>query len=333
MKNERAFQKALAFFPPAERMLLSRCAGSVDGAVCEIRLYAEKAAMLQTDAGMYFCLNDGGLSASPGPDRWIPSSQRLSDVLNRAASFSLYLHENTLRDAFLTAGGCRIGVCGWREDGRLGGCGVTSLNIRIPFTADFAPDPMLLAALRAGGGLLIAGPPGSGKTTLLKQCVRLLASGALGRYVRTAVVDTRGEFSAQVLEDPSVLSADLLTAAEKGSGIETAVRLFSPEYVVCDEIGGDAEIPAVLGALNTGVSFLASAHAADLQSLLRRRQIVRLIAARVFDRILFLSGDARGRPVFVCSGEEAEHAIRRRAAAGASAFGAGHFAGGAAEKP
>ena len=333
MLNEKAFLGALAFFSSEERRILRGCALEAKGAVCEIRLYAEKAAVMQTDAGAFFCMTDGRLSAEAAPDRWIPTAARLTAVLERAADHSLFLHEDTLRQGFLTSGGCRIGVCGWLENGKLRAEGVTSLNVRIPFPAGHEADPMLRRALLSGGGMLIAGPPGSGKTTALKQCVRLLASGALGRFIRAAVVDTRGEFSTAVLEDPAVLCADLLPAAEKGAGIETAVRLFSPEYVICDEIGGEAEIPAILGALNTGVFLLASAHAADLQGLLRRRQILRLLEAQVFERILFLSADRRGQPAFVCSREEAEHAIRRRAAVGAAAFGPCVCSGGAAEGP
>lgn len=333
MLNEGAFQTALSFFAPEERRLLAACAAGVSGAVCEIRLYAGKAAALQTETGFFFCRQDGGLSASAGPGCWVPAPAQLFAVLERAAGYSLFLHEETLRQGFLTKNGCRIGVCGWLPGGKLGETGITSLVIRVPFSAGGEVPPMLRAALVSGGGLLIAGPPGSGKTTLLKQCVRLLASGALGRYFRVAVIDTRGEFAAAVPEDPAVLTADLIPAAEKGSGIETAVRLFSPEYTVCDEIGGEAEVPAILASLNTGVCFLASAHAADLQGLMRRPQILRLLEAQAFERILFLSGEGRGRPAFICSLEEAEHAICRGAAAGAATAGAGGRESGAAQTP
>lgn len=304
MRNEKCFERALSFFPEPERRLLRRCAAGVAGTVCEIRLYAGKAAALQTDGAFLFCSEKGGLLPAPGPDLWRPDGAFLFGVLNRAAAYSLYLHEETLRQGFLSKNGCRIGVCGWSADGKMSAEGITSLNVRIPFTVEQNADPLLLRALDAGGGLLIVGPPGSGKTTALKQCVRALCSCGPGGCRRTAVVDTRGEFSEELLGDPRVISADVLPYRGKAEGIETAVRLFSPEFVVCDEIGGEAEAAAVLGALNTGVSFLASAHAPGPEALLRRAQIVRLLEAQVFGRILFLSPESRGRPVGLYTWEE-----------------------------
>ena len=98
--------------------------------------------------------------------------------------------------------------------------------------------------------------------------------------MRVCVIDTRGELGA-FWGDRS-LSIDLLSGYPRALGIEIATRTMNAELILCDEIGEEREANAILSAQNCGVPFVASAHAEDVQGLLRRSGIRRLHEAGVF---------------------------------------------------
>ncbi len=331
MRNQAEFNAALGFFCEREQRLLRACAAQAAGAVCEIRLYADKAALLQTDKGLFFCRENGGLSPVPAADRWVPDAKALFGVLSRASAYSLFLYEEELRRCFLTKNGCRIGVCGVDAAGKVSSAGISSLHIRIPYTVDHTPSPVLARVLPQPGGVLAAGPPGCGKTTLLKRCVYYFCSGALGRFYSVTVIDTRGEFADAVARDPAILTADVLPAPDKASGMETAVRLLSPEIVVCDEIGSPAEARRLLGLAHAGVRVCASVHAGSASELGQKQQIVSLLRAGVFRHLLFLSGENKGEITRCLCWEEAADEICGGAAAVAAPSGRGAGPGGTVE--
>ena len=86
---------------------------------------------------------------------------------------------------------------------------------------------------------------------------------------------------------------DIFDGYPKAEAIEIAVRVMSPELLICDEIGGQAEADMLLHTMHTGVSLIASAHAADLQTLLLRPQIRRLTEAGIFRRGILLGTGAQ----------------------------------------
>lgn len=49
-----------------------------------------------------------------------------------------------------------------------------------------------------------------------------------------------------------------------------ATLSLSPQVIFCDEIGSEEEAEAVLHTQNTGVPLIATAHAYDIQGLMRR---------------------------------------------------------------
>jgi stage III sporulation protein AA len=57
---------------------------------------------------------------------------------------------------------------------------------------------------------------------------------------------------------------DVLSGYEKKEGIEMATRLFSPQVILCDEIGNDDESNALLSSCSGGCRVIASAHANNL---------------------------------------------------------------------
>ena len=295
MPQREGLLNALRLFPPPLSDLLRSCAAAVPGRIWEIRVYTGKAVVFSTDGGALFCRTGGGVSSYPAPDRLRPDGAQVFALVNAAADSALFLRERELKNAYLTNNGCRVAICGFSPEGKLLGREITSVNLRVPCTdIPRTADKTLLPLLRDSGGLLIAGPPASGKTTVLKRCAMLLAGEPLG-WRRVAVIDERDEFSGTLSSDDGLITADILRGTDKAQGIQTALRLFSPEYILCDEIGGEAETAGMLEGLNSGVRFVASIHAADLAQLRRRRQFAALQRAGVFDRAAFLSANQKGR--------------------------------------
>ena len=208
----------------------------------------------------------------------------MENFLCEICDHSLYAHRETINCGYVTLeGGIRVGICGRASiDGGklLGVYDVSSMNIRIPHAIKNVGESVcrLLRTKRDGRGVLIYAPPGEGKTTLLTSIALKMAGGE--RPKRVCVIDTRGELAASLRDRE--LCLDVLSGYPRGLGIDIATRTMSPELIVCDEIGDTHEAEAIISAQNSGVPFVASAHADNVEGLLRRTAIARLHGARVF---------------------------------------------------
>lgn len=245
--------------------------GSSVGQIEELRLRTERASALTTDRGTV------GL-------RTVLSRARMDEILLGLCNGSLYAHRDTIAAGYLTLPeGIRVGICGRASvEGEkiLGVYDVSALNFRFPsrLLGLGAPIVRLLREQKDGRGVLIYAPPGEGKTTLLRCVAAQMASGRDAR--RVAVIDTRGELGFSL--KGSELSVDVLSGYPRGVGIEIATRTMNAELIVCDELGEEREAAAILAAQNSGVPFVATAHAESIDGLLRRTGIRRLHEAHVF---------------------------------------------------
>ena len=212
------------------------------------------------------------------------SRQEIDRLVNELCDGSLYAHRDALASGYLTLpGGIRVGVCGRATVERgavIGVYDIAGLNIRIPtaFHGFGAPVCRLLRQMGGASGVLIYAPPGVGKTTLLRCVAAQMASG--DSPWRVAVIDTRGELGFSLTDKG--LCLDVLTGYPRALGIEIATRTMNAQLIICDEIGEREEAQAILSAQNSGVPFVASAHADGVEGLLRRDGLLALHRARIF---------------------------------------------------
>ena len=231
------------------------------------------------------------------PDTEPFSADEAKELLERLCRHSVYAHTDELRSGYVSLeGGARVGVCGKPavDKGRiLDLTEVSSFNIRIPREVKGCAEGVM--KLISDGGrpcsTLIAAPPGGGKTTLLRDIVRCLSEGVGVFPQKVAVADERGELAGCVNGAPTFdvgRRTDVMDRAPKAESVSLLIRAMSPDVIVTDEIGGEADAKAILEAAFCGVSVIASAHASSAEELKKRVGVERLIDEGSFKRILLL---------------------------------------------
>lgn len=233
--------------------------------ICEIRLYADRNAMITT-------------AVSNVPLKTVCSRKELSEIMDRMCGGSLHAYGETIKNGYIPLEkGVRVGVCGKYSGSSVRDIG--SLCIRIPRDIKGAGLSLCKKLISSSwGGMLIYSPPGEGKTTLLRDIATTLSSVPYNK--RVSVIDSRCEIYREDAFAKTV--ADVYIGYPKAYGIELATRTMSPQYIICDELGAE-EAKSVLEAQNCGVPLIASAHALTLEGLLMRQAMRELDRARVFE--------------------------------------------------
>ena len=216
----------------------------------------------------------------------------LSTTFSKLCDNSIYAHAESLRQGYLTAYGCRVGVAGRavREGGQVSAMAdIRSLCIRIPHrvVGAGAVAARVFREMACRRGILVYSPPGVGKTTLLRDLAYTLSCGSDAR--RVAVVDTRGELYGA--DAPVACQIDVLEGYPQGAGIELVTRTLSPQVILCDEIGSEADAAAILSVAGCGVPLIASAHGGSVEEVRARAPIRLLEAGGIFGAYI---GIARG---------------------------------------
>lgn len=284
------YYNAIQRLPAPLREALAQLPAMMAGQVQEIRLRSERPVVFSTPNGPVLARN---LLPKYGENLYL-SARQLQECFYCLCERSVHSYERQLSQGFFTIpGGHRVGVAGVYhplENGQSGFKLITSLNLRVARML-FFPLPGSLQTCLDGRsrGLILAGPPGSGKTTLLRSIIK----AASDRGQKVAVVDERQELwpCDPWGNSPQVpLNCDVLSNFPKVLGIETAVRCLGPQIVVCDELGSSEEFRQVERGVQSGVGFICSVHAANMEELEARLERNRMQLRGIFSVCVFLKG-------------------------------------------
>ncbi len=248
----------------------------------EIRLYAGAQAELVI-AGMI---------------RKLPVRADMEMLLAALSDQALYSCERQMAQGYIPLpGGHRAGVCGRMAalpDGTWRMTDVSAVCIRIARRIENASLPIRPLLLDEAGvcrRVLVLGAPGSGKTTLLRDAALWLAA----RGLHVACADEREELFA-ARETHGRIS--VLSGMDKAQAFTLLLRAMAPQVIVCDEIGGDADVRAIADVVRCGVGLLASVHAISMEEASRRPALRRMMEDGAFDGYVLLGRRARIKAIY-----------------------------------
>lgn len=253
----------------------------------EIRLRVNRP-MAATVKGKNFYITENGQLTYNSKTAVTVTEQDVRRTFEAVCQYSVHSFQREIAQGFITIkGGHRVGFCGTpvlRDSAVENIKNINSMNFRIAREIIGCADKLFNECFSDGlCSLLLAGAPSSGKTTLLRDLARLL-----GERCRAALIDERGELAAScngVPQNDVGVNTDVFDGYGKAAGISAAVRVMSPQVIICDEMGSAEDFEAVHSAAYSGVCTVASIHAADMNDLKRRG-----VDLSCFDRTAFLSG-------------------------------------------
>jgi stage III sporulation protein AA len=220
----------------------------------------------------------------------------LQEIVFSLSRRSLHTYQDMIAKGFIPLrNGCKAGVAGravMKNGSVYSVSSFNSVNIRVSREFYGCSCDLLSKIGMDCTSFLIVGAPLSGKTTLIRDLCRHFSGGNVLNPLKTAIIDERDEIASRsfgVGADVGV-HTDVLTLYPKAVGTEIAVRTLSPDIIVLDEIGTEEEARAMLSGMNSGVSFIATAHGSSFEEVLRRPNIKRLINAKVFQKVVVLEG-------------------------------------------
>lgn len=239
-----------------------------------------------------FFLGESGATRALTRGLPVVAAEEMEALFLQVCGQSVFSHQEEIRQGYINFGeGCRAGVCGTAvvEDGRVQSVrDITTIVFRIPRQRPGCGDRLFLEAGALTGGVLVAGEPSSGKTTLLRDIARSLSMGKFAPSRRVAVLDQRGEIAGPWDLGPCT---DVLLGYPKAQGLDIALRMLSPETMVCDELAPE-DLPPLREAAFAGVQIVASVHAPP-EGLCSRPLCRRLLATGAFSVVAALTGRSR----------------------------------------
>lgn len=257
----------------------------------EIRLRLGKPLTIHFADGCYYIGARGNLTALPNSALKVTRAQ-IDEAIELATASSVYSVKDEIKNGFITVrGGHRIGITGtavMKGDRVEFIKDISALNYRLTSEIKGAADAVMSAitdGTRVKNTLFIS-PPAAGKTTMLRDIVRQLSY----KGFRVSVVDERREIAALCEGKSSFdlgFNTDVLEGADKAEGMLMVLRSMSPDVIVTDEIGTQADIDAIAKITNSGASVIASIHGRDLNMIRRRADLKDML--RFFETAVTLS--------------------------------------------
>ena len=145
---------------------------------------------------------------------------------------------------------------------------VVGLTCRVG-RAVYGTVDVLRDVIESGKSTLLLGRPGIGKTTLLRESARVLSTELSKRVI---IVDTSNEIAGDGdIPHPGIGTSRRMQVPRpdlQHSVMIEAVENHTPEVIVIDEIGTEAEAQAARTIAERGVQLIATAHGNSLDNLL-----------------------------------------------------------------
>jgi len=271
----------------------------------EIRLRAGKPIIFQNFNTEWFADQRGNLTRNPS-EAFIVSQEDIRVTVELMSENSVYAYQDEIKNGYITIrGGHRIGLAGRvvTEDGVIKSLkDISGLNIRFSNQV-FGCSKKILGYLLKGEAdiynTLVISPPQCGKTTILRDIARNLSNG-IAEYnfkgIKVGIVDERSELAAcykGIPQNDVGIRTDVLDGCPKSKGMLMMIRSMSPRVIITDEIGNEGDREAVISVLNAGVKIITSAHGYNISELKSRREVLKLIEDRIFERYVVL-GNSNG---------------------------------------
>lgn len=280
MKTDNRFYEAAKMMPPFEQLLLA-VPRSIASTATEIRVRAGRPVVIENAGERYIC---GTRCAD---------TEEIYCCIKNFCNYSIHSCQRELSEGWITLkGGHRAGFSGTAcmRDGRIETIkDISSLNIRIAREHRGVSDDLFekTCQTKEFRGLIIAGAPLSGKTTFLRDFCR-----NCGTHYKTSLVDERGEIAAVykgIAQNDVGLNTDVLDGYSKREGVEQAIRVLSPQIVICDEIGD--EVRLINNLTGSGVKFVFSVHCGSICEARENHVISSLIESCAVNSIAFLDNE------------------------------------------
>lgn len=307
-KSLQNLNQILRIIPQRIRLSLSQAVSTQADDIHEIVLRTQRPVCVYKKCERYFLSENGCLVNNADYQALLmPTYADMTECFNFACGHSVYSHINEIKEGFITInGGHRVAICGTAVvcDNQVTNIrDISTISIRFSREILGCGESFAESINENRQGLLLCGSPCSGKTTVLRDIARLLSEKY---HKRVSVVDSRSEI-ASVYRGVSLKNigmCDVLDSFPRAQGIAQAVRTLSPEVVICDEIGSEADARAISSGINSGAVFVATMHASSLDELKSRRYFKEIMSTGAFGKIIILRGrDAPGQVLTSCDGE------------------------------
>lgn len=303
MNNTERFNLAADSLGERLSAILKSLESDEKDTIREIRCRTNSPVIIMAADGVKFISPSGRLQRLYTSTVMRTEKREIEEIFKRICAYSVHSFRDAINSGYITVnGGHRAGVAGTAvtENGRIVSVkDISAINLRIAREVKGAAngvfENIFCGRLES---FIVAGPPSSGKTTVLRDFVRQISGEERGIFAKAAVCDERGEIGASVTgvcQHDLGLNCDLLTSYPKAQAVEIALRSFSPDIIVCDEIVTYEEVKAIEAGINSGVCFAVSIHARSIDELKSKRTGKELISSGEFRKIILLSGKEAGR--------------------------------------
>ncbi len=259
----------------------------------EIRLRNKRYLTIVIGEDEFYILSDGSISRDCKNVLKI-TEEDIDYTYKTALRNTIYSFKREISLGYIiTEGGNRVGFCGTAvldDRGKNDTLkNISGISIRIAREVFGAADDLInkLGLLEDGiKNVLILGSPSSGKTTLLRDLCR-----QLGMRKRISLIDEKNEISAtfkSAAQNDIGNFTDVFDSYTKYYGILSAVKIMSPQLIICDEIGTKDDLEALDYAVNSGVKIIATMHSSSIDDAFKKPYMKELFSRKAFDYIVLL---------------------------------------------